>query len=142
MPKYKVTNTSHSSSKGNRNVFLTEAGKLLKPGEHCVCNRLDNGTRAMAKAGILKVEEGSFARPPIFPPKEDEKVDNSAAEAAEKARLEAEAKAQAEAKAKAKAAAEAEAKAKAEAEAEAASQESEGSEKKSKRSKKKNRGEG
>jgi len=67
MPKYKITNTSPASEKGARNVFLTEAGRLLKPGEHCVVNRVDSGTLAQAEAGLLRVEEGSFAAPPIFP---------------------------------------------------------------------------
>ena len=66
MLRYKVTNISQKTEKGPRNVFLTEVGKLLKPGEHCVCNRLDSGTHSQASAGILKVEEGSFNAPPIF----------------------------------------------------------------------------
>lgn len=65
--KYKVTNTSQLSEGGKRNVFVTEAGKLIKPGEHCVCNRLDNGTRKQADAKVLKIEEGEFPAPPLFP---------------------------------------------------------------------------
>ena len=67
MLKYKVTNISHRSVKGERNVFMTEVGRLIKPGEHCVTNRLDNGTRGLAEVGVLKIEEGNFAKPEIFP---------------------------------------------------------------------------
>lgn len=76
--KYNVTNVSTSSDKGARSVFLTEAGKLLQPGEAITCNRIDNGTWGLEKAGILKIEEGNFAQAPIFaeapkPPVDDEK---------------------------------------------------------------------
>ena len=66
MLKFRVTNTSQRTAKGARAVFLTEVGKLLKPGEQCVCNRLDNGTSVLAEAGVLKIEEGSFVKPPLF----------------------------------------------------------------------------
>lgn len=59
MFKYRVTNTSVKAEK-TRNVFLTEVGKLLKPGESCCTNRVDGGTRSLEKNGILKVEEGAF----------------------------------------------------------------------------------
>lgn len=64
--KYNVTNVSASSDKGARSVFLTEAGKLLKAGDAIACNRIDSGTWGMAKAGILKIEEGNFPTPAIF----------------------------------------------------------------------------
>jgi hypothetical protein len=75
--KYNVTNVSTHSDKGARSVFLTEAGKLLKPGEAISCNRIDSGTWGLEKAGLLKIEEGNFAQAPIFtdtpkPPPEDE----------------------------------------------------------------------
>ncbi len=66
MLKYRITNVSQTSAKGARNVFLTEVGKLLKPGDQCISNRIDTGTQAMVEAGVLKVEEGSFAKPPLF----------------------------------------------------------------------------
>lgn len=76
MLKYRVTNTTQKTAKGPRNVFLTEVGKLLRPGEQCVCNRLDNfGTRLQVEAGDLRIEEGSFAEPlpiPETPPSEKE----------------------------------------------------------------------
>jgi len=64
--KYKVTNVSMHSDKGARNVFLTEAGKLLKAGDSISCNRIDNGTWGLEKAGFLKIEEGNFPQAPIF----------------------------------------------------------------------------
>ena len=66
MPRFKVTNTSQKKVKGGKNYFLTEAGKLIKPGEHLVCNRLDNGTRQLVDAGFLGLEEGDFKLPSIF----------------------------------------------------------------------------
>jgi hypothetical protein len=66
MDKYKVTNTSQRTEKGARNVFITEAGKLLKPGESCVVNRLDNGTKAQGESGLLHIEQGAFSLAPIF----------------------------------------------------------------------------
>jgi hypothetical protein len=111
MPRFKITNESQKHSEGKRNVFLTEAGKLIKPGEHCLCNRLDNGTQSMIDAGILSKQEGSFENPSIFADTTPApKADTSAAEAAAKAAADAEAKAKADAEA---AAADAEAKAKA-----------------------------
>jgi len=76
--KYNVTNVSANSDKGARNVFLTEAGKLLKAGEAITCNRIDSGTWGLEKAGLLKIEQGNFAQAPIFKdeppaPSEDEK---------------------------------------------------------------------
>ena len=64
--KYNVTNVSAHSDKGARAVFLTEAGKLLKPGDAISCNRIDNGTWGLEKAGLLKIEQGNFAQAPIF----------------------------------------------------------------------------
>mgnify|MGYP000139977031 CR=1 FL=1 len=64
--KFNVTNVSTRSEKGARNVFLTEAGKLLKAGDSIACNRIDSGTWGLEKAGILKIEEGNFPTPPIF----------------------------------------------------------------------------
>lgn len=112
MPKFKVTNTSQKSG-SPRNIFLTEAGKMIKPGEHCVCNRLDSGTQAQVDAGILGLEEGDFVLPSIFdekPSKPDEPalpVANAASMAADAREREAEAKVKAESEAKAKAEAEA-----------------------------------
>jgi len=115
MLKYRVTNISASSKKGARNVFLTEAGKLLKPGDKCPVNRLDKGTMVLVDAGVLKLEEGSFAPTPIFP--ESEPAKQASDDGAAKAKAEAEAKEKAKAEILAKAKAEAEAKALAEAEA-------------------------
>jgi hypothetical protein len=67
--KYNVTNVSASSEKGARSVFLTEAGRLLKPGEKVPVNRVDAGTWVLEKDGVLKIEEGDFEPLPIFPPK-------------------------------------------------------------------------
>jgi len=64
--KYNVINVSANSDKGARNVFLTEAGKLLKAGDSITCNRIDSGTWGLASAGLLKIEEGNFPTPPIF----------------------------------------------------------------------------
>lgn len=64
--KYKVTNTTQLSEGGARNVFITEAGKLIKPGETCVCNRLDGGTKRLADAKALQIDEGAFEPPPVF----------------------------------------------------------------------------
>jgi membrane protein involved in colicin uptake len=75
--KFKIINTSQLSEGGKRNVFVTEAGKLLKPGDHCVCNRVDAGTRRQADAKVLKIEEGNFQaaalfkKPPVAPPLPD-----------------------------------------------------------------------
>jgi len=66
MAKFKITNTSQKHSDGKRNIFLTEAGKLIKPGEHCLCNRLDSGTQTLVDSKILSVEEGDFTIPSIF----------------------------------------------------------------------------
>lgn len=66
MVKYKITNTSSASPKGSRNVFLIEAGKLLRPGDFCCVNRIDGGTRALEETGVLRVEEGEFNLPPLF----------------------------------------------------------------------------
>lgn len=78
--RLKVTNVSASSDKGPRNIFLTEAGVLLKPGDSCAVNRVDAGTEAQAAAGLLKIEEGSFL-PPVKPETqmqaEEEVVDKS-----------------------------------------------------------------
>ena len=67
--KYNVTNVSADSEKGARGVFLTEAGRLLKPGESVPVNRIDPGTWGLEKAGVLKISEGDFAPLPIFPSK-------------------------------------------------------------------------
>lgn len=66
MYKKKVTNVSASSKKGARPIFLTEVGKLLKPGESCVLNRMSPGTERRVTEGLLKVEDGSYKREPLF----------------------------------------------------------------------------
>ena len=73
MPKYKLTNTS-AQTKKKRAIFLTEAGRLLKPGEHAVVNRLDKGTELLVNSGALKKEEGDFEKPPIFTPEEEARL--------------------------------------------------------------------
>lgn len=69
MFKYRVTNTSGMRDAGAhaRPIFLTEAGRLLQPGDAAPVNRLDKGTQQLVEAGELKVEEGAF--PPYVPPK-------------------------------------------------------------------------
>lgn len=142
MPKFKVTNTSQKSG-SPRNIFLTEAGKMIKPGEHCVCNRLDSGTQAQVDAGILGLEEGDFVLPSIFdekPSKPDEPalpVANAASMAADAREREAEAKVKAESEAKAKAEVKVEAEAEVKVETETTKTEETRS---SKMSNKKNRG--
>jgi len=94
--KYNVINVSASSDKGARNVFLTEAGKLLKAGDSIACNRIDSGTWGLASAGLLKIEEGNFPTPPIFvekpkPAPEDETATAPKAEDVAVRRAEAEA---------------------------------------------------
>jgi regulator of protease activity HflC (stomatin/prohibitin superfamily) len=94
MAKYKITNTSQKHSDGKRNIFLTEAGKLIKPGEHCLCNRLDSGTQSLVDAKILSVEEGDFTIPSIFADTAPAaKEDTSVADAAAKAEADAKANA-------------------------------------------------
>ena len=150
--RYKVTNTSQLSDDGKRNVFLTEAGKLIKPGESCVCNRLDNGTKRLADAKVLKIEEGKFSAAPLFvkppvaeplPPTPNTSADQERAAADARAmddRMKAEAAAE-EAEAKAKA--DADAKAEADADAADAKLEDAVSEESSKKSKsKKKQGQG
>ena len=66
MPRYRVTNRSASSAKGKRTVFLVEAGKTLKPGDWCVTNRIDPGTRSLEDDGTISIEEGNFDKPPLF----------------------------------------------------------------------------
>lgn len=70
MYKKKVTNTSHESVHGARAIFLTEAGKLLKPGESCVLNRLNSGTERLVTSKLLTVEDGAFEKAPLFPKEE------------------------------------------------------------------------
>lgn len=70
--KLKVTNTSSSTKKGPRNIYLTEVGKLLKPGESCFLNRLENGTDVLVEVGDLKVEAGTFELPAFFPKNKEE----------------------------------------------------------------------
>jgi hypothetical protein len=94
MAKFKITNTSQKHSDGKRNIFLTEAGKLIKPGEHCLCNRLDNGTQSLVDAGILSCQEGDFTLPSIFADTAPvTKEDTSVADAAAKAEADAKANA-------------------------------------------------
>jgi len=64
--KYNVTNVSAQSDKSARAVFLTEAGKLLAPGDSISCNRIDRGTWGLRDGGLLKIEEGDFPQAPIF----------------------------------------------------------------------------
>ena len=120
MAKFKITNESQKHSEGKRNVFLTEAGKLIKPGEHCVCNRLDNGTQSMVDAGILSVEQGDFVIPSVFADTTPPKADTSDADAAAKAAADAKAASDAKAAEQKAAADAAEAEAKAAADAAAA----------------------
>lgn len=61
MYKYRITNTAA------RPIFLTEAGRLLQPGDAAPINRLDKGTSELVSAGELRVDEGSF--PPYVAPK-------------------------------------------------------------------------
>ena len=130
MPKYRVTNVSQTQENGGRNVFLTEAGKLLRPGESCLINRFGEGTSRLRDSGVLKIDEGAFAPPslfkkdPVAPPippgtiaKEEALVAAKHARAMDE-RIAAE-KASADAKAKAKADADAAAKADADAKAQA-----------------------
>jgi len=75
MFKYRVTNTSGARDAGAhaRPIFLTEAGRLLQPGDAAPVNRLDKGTQQLVDAGELKVEEGAF--PPYVPPKKKKPVE-------------------------------------------------------------------
>lgn len=57
--KYKVTNITHLHPP-YQNRFLTEAGRLLRPGQSCLANRLDKGTWRDADANLISIEEGSF----------------------------------------------------------------------------------
>lgn len=66
MAKYKITNTSATSTKGARNVFLIEAGKLLKPGDHCLVSRLTGALDPLIESNAIKVDEGDFERPSLF----------------------------------------------------------------------------
>jgi hypothetical protein len=93
MARFKITNNSQKHSDGKRNIFLTEAGKLIKPGEHCLCNRLDNGTQSLVDAGILAVEQGDFTVPSIFADTAPAEKDTSVADAAAKAEADAKANA-------------------------------------------------
>ena len=115
MPKFKITNISQTHKDGAKNFFLTEAGKLIKPGEHCVCNRLDNGTQAQIDAGLMKCEQGDFKLPSIFdedkPKAEVPAVSPKTLAADADAKAKDDAKAESDAKAKAEADAVAEAKA-------------------------------
>jgi hypothetical protein len=76
MFKYRVTNTSGARDAGAhaRPIFLTEAGRLLQPGDAAPINRLDKGTQQLIDAGELKVEEGAF--PPYVPPKKKKAVES------------------------------------------------------------------
>jgi hypothetical protein len=115
---YKVTNVSAGSEKGQRNIFLTEAGKLLKAGETLYnLRRLSPVTIERAKERGLDIVEqstpfkdpSSAAAKPVAAPKVKHKVitpdidklkaDAEAAKAAAKAEAEAKAAAEAEAEA-------------------------------------------
>lgn len=68
MYKYRITNTSADRGAAHaRPIFLTEAGRLLQPGDVAPINRLDKGTSELVDCHDLKIEEGSF--PPYTPPK-------------------------------------------------------------------------
>lgn len=69
MFKYRVTNTSGEREHGAhaRPIFLTEAGRLLQPGDVAPINRLDKGTQEIIERGDLRLEEGDF--PAYVPPK-------------------------------------------------------------------------
>lgn len=74
MYKYRVTNTSADRGPAHaRPIFLTEAGRLLQPGDAAPINRLDKGTSELVDCRDLKVEEGAF--PPYVPPKKAKVVD-------------------------------------------------------------------
>lgn len=75
MFKYRVTNTSGARDAGAhaRPIFLTEAGRLLQPGDAAPVNRLDKGTQRLVDAGELTVEEGAF--PPYVPPKKKKPIE-------------------------------------------------------------------
>lgn len=62
MFKLRITNTSAERDDGQfaRPIFLTEAGRLLQPGEAAPANRLNKGTDELVDCGDLKVEEGNF----------------------------------------------------------------------------------
>lgn len=124
MANFKITNTSASGGRGPRSIFLTEAGRLLKPGETCVVNRLDRGTEALAKSGALKVEKGTFEKPPIFTPEEEARLAGVSSPEDHEEKKAAEAKARAKAEAAAAEKQEVEARAKAAADAKAAAIES------------------
>lgn len=71
--KYLVTNTTAQTETGPRRVFIVEAGKLLEPGASIPCNRLDAGTLKLGEAGVLKIEEGDFPKPELFPKEKSSK---------------------------------------------------------------------
>lgn len=65
---YKVTNVSGAQKSGPRNIFLVEAGKLLKPGDSAYnLNRLSSGTVANATARGLEIlmQDKPFKDPTI-----------------------------------------------------------------------------
>lgn len=77
MPKYKITNVSANSPKGKRNVFLVEVGKTVGPGEAAYANSIQPGTKAMAKAKIVKIDEGDFPDLPVLTAAEEERLASS-----------------------------------------------------------------
>jgi len=60
--KFKVTNTSPSSKKGAHAIFFTEVGRLLKPGQQLLTNRLDEDKFQKRDNGFLSIEEGNWAK--------------------------------------------------------------------------------
>jgi hypothetical protein len=68
MFKYRLTNTSRERGAAHaRPIFLTEAGRLLQPGDAAPINRLDKGTQELIDIGDLKMETGDY--PPYVAPK-------------------------------------------------------------------------
>ena len=91
--RYKITNISQET-KTPRNVFSTECGRLLKPGDSAVVNRINASTKALVIAGIMEVKEGQFdapalpvknAEPPTSPVKYHEVVVKGAVDLAKQA---------------------------------------------------------
>lgn len=60
--KWKITNNTLAArgEAGKRNIFMTVAGKMIKPGEFCYSLRVDPATRAMEQAKDILLEEGNF----------------------------------------------------------------------------------
>jgi hypothetical protein len=70
--RYRLTNNTARQAKGGRNIFTSLVGKLLKPGDTVLVNRLDGGTRRLVEVGDLKCEEGNFEPGPVVSEKEPE----------------------------------------------------------------------